>query len=130
MERQLTRIAYVEDEPDIRDITHMALDTLGGYEVAVYASGEEAVENISNFEPDLILLDVVMPGMSGPEVLERLSRIETIRNTPVVFMTATTRPQDLDAYRSLGAVGVIQKPYDPVALSDELHAIWTRTKVA
>ena len=130
MNRQLTRIAYVEDDPDIREITRMSLESLGGYEVAVYASGEEALEKIVGFNPDLILLDVMMPGMNGLEVLERLSGMEGVSTTPIVFMTAKTRPQELDTCRALGAVGVVSKPYDPILLPQELDAIWSEVATA
>lgn len=122
---ELKRITYVEDEPDIRAVTEMALSALGGFELDVYERGEDAVAGAAAFGPDLILLDVMMPGMDGLEVMERFSKIDGLRDRPVVFMTAKTRKMEMDEYMALGAVSVIPKPFDPMTLVDELKEIWS-----
>lgn len=130
MGSELTRIAYVEDEPDIRDLTRLALETFGGFELAVYEDGEKALANISKFAPDLVLLDVMMPGMDGPEVFRQLAAGEETSALPVVFMTAKTQRQELEEFIELGAVGVISKPYDPFKLPDELRGLWQKAIAA
>lgn len=124
MAQSLTRICYVEDEPDIRAVARLALTALGGFELDVSASGPEALERIPQFRPDLVLLDVMMPGMDGPEVFARLKGIPGFSSTPVVFMTAKAQSHEVAHYHRLGAAGVITKPFDPMTLSDTVRAIW------
>ncbi|WP_019626363.1 response regulator [Thioalkalivibrio sp. ALJT] len=121
---ELQRILYVEDEPDIQAIAALALETVGGYAVKTCASGEEAVRDAEAFAPDLILLDVMMPGMDGPTTLEALRGIPALAEVPVAFMTAKVQPSEIAHYKSLGARDVIAKPFDPMTLSDEVRRIW------
>ncbi|WOI58250.1 response regulator [Palleronia sp. LCG004] len=130
MRHELCRIAYVEDEPDIRELTEMALDTIGGFEVAVWSNGSDALAEIEAFDPDLILLDVMMPEMDGPEILSRLRQMETMRGRPVVFITAKSQRHEVAEFVEMGAAGVITKPYDPMTLSDEVRAFWDTSKAA
>ena len=104
----------------------MVLETIHGFTLEVCSSGNEAVQKAEAFNPDLILLDVMMPNMDGPETLERLRVFPTLAVTPVVFMTAKVQPQEVQAYLDLGAVGVIAKPFDPMILADQLREIWER----
>ena len=126
MHTELQRILYVEDDPDIQAIAVMVLETIHGFTLEVCSSGTEAVQKAEAFNPDLILLDVMMPNMDGPETLERLREFPTLAVTPVVFMTAKVQPQEVQAYLDLGAVGVIAKPFDPLSLADQLREIWER----
>lgn len=121
---QLRRILCVEDEPDIQTVAQLALEVVGGYEVQVCSSGAEAIAQAPAFGPDLILLDVMMPGMDGPTTLEGLRGQEATARTPVVFMTAKVQSQELAHYRSLGAADVIAKPFDPMTLSARVKEIW------
>jgi len=122
----LTRILYVEDDADIRSVAGFALEAVGGFVLAVCASGEEALAQAPGFAPQLLLLDVMMPGMDGPETLAALRALPGTAATPAVFMTAKVQPQEVARYRALGAVDVISKPFDPMTLSDEIRAIWGR----
>ncbi|OOC48487.1 MULTISPECIES: response regulator [Thioalkalivibrio] len=121
---ELQRILYVEDEPDIQAVAELALETVGGFTVKICASGEEAVRDAEAFAPDLILLDVMMPGMDGPSTLEALRGIPALAEVPVAFMTAKVQPSEIEHYKSLGARDVIAKPFDPMALSDQVRRIW------
>lgn len=125
----LKRVLFVEDDPDIQTVARMALEAIGGFTVLGCASGAEALERVEAFAPDLILLDVLMPGMDGLETLRALRllpRIGGIAEVPVVFMTAKVQAQDVSEYRAAGAVDVIAKPFDPMALPATVHAIWKR----
>lgn len=122
----LQRILYVEDEPDIQTVARLALEMIGGFTVAICSSGAEALERVGEFAPDLVLLDVMMPGMDGPTVLARLRELPGTAATPVVFMTAKIQPQEVAEYRALGAVEVIGKPFDPIALPEQVREIWRR----
>ncbi len=126
MTRPLTRILMVEDDPDIRAIAHLSLTAVGGFTVGLCASGEEALAQAEAFAPDLILLDVMMPGLDGPATLAALRRIPALASTPALFMTAKVQPQEVAQYRELGALDVVAKPFDPMALPGQLRALWER----
>lgn len=128
MALELKRIMYVEDEPDIRAVAELALVAVGGFEVALCASGEEALAQASSFQPDLILLDVMMPHLDGPETLHALREQQGMADVPVAFMTAKVQPSEIEAYKALGAIEVIAKPFDPMTLSDRVREIWNRSQ--
>ena len=118
MTQELTRILYVEDDPDIQAIAMMVLETIHGFVLEACSSGNEALEKAVSFQPELILLDVMMPGMDGPETLKQLRAFPALADTPVVFMTAKVQPQEVQGYLDLGALGVIAKPFDPMTLAE------------
>jgi len=121
----LRRILFVEDDPDIQTVAKMALEALGGFTVLACSSGAEALAEVGGFAPDLVLLDVMMPGMDGPTMLIALRQMPAGRAVPVVFMTAKVQTQEVSRYRALGAEEVIAKPFDPMSLSDRVRAIWS-----
>jgi CheY-like chemotaxis protein len=123
--RPLTRILMVEDETDIQVIARLALEAVGGFTVSVCGSGAEALACGPSFGPDLVLLDVMMPGLDGPGTLEALRQHPAMGGVPVVFMTAKVQPQEIATLKSLGALGVIAKPFDPLTLSSTIRSIWT-----
>ncbi|MFY9261625.1 MAG: response regulator [Gallionella sp.] len=125
MTEPLTRILYVEDEPDIQMIARLALETLGGFTLEVCSSGREALEKITAFQPQLILLDVMMPGMDGPTTLGELRKLPAFADTPTIFMTAKVQPSEITGYKAIGAIDVIPKPFDPMMLSNQVLEIWT-----
>jgi CheY-like chemotaxis protein len=128
MSEQLRRLTYVEDEPDIRSIAEFALKEIGGYEIDVCANGPEALDRTPNFNPDLIILDVMMPGMDGIETFKRLRAIPKLAETPIIFMTAKAMKHETDRYRALGAADVIPKPFDPITLPERIEEIWQRAR--
>src|SRR5271163_1493068 len=89
---ELTRILYVEDDPDIREVACMALEVVGGFTVASCASGAEALQCVEGFQPQLIVLDVMMPGLDGPATLAALRQLPACAALPVVFVTAKVQP--------------------------------------
>jgi len=123
---KLTRILYVEDEPDIQTVARLALEALGGFTVEICNSGDEALQRAPGFQPQLILLDVMMPVMDGPGTLKMLRALPQFARTPVIFMTAKVQPGEVANYLGLGAVDVIPKPFDPMTLSKQVEAIWAR----
>lgn len=120
----LRRILFVEDDPDIQTVARMALEAIGGFTVLACGSGSEALSRLGEFNPDLVLLDVMMPGMDGPATLAALRQIPAGRDLPVVFMTARVQAQEVAAYREMGAEDVIAKPFDPMMLSEQVSSIW------
>jgi len=122
----LERILYVEDDTDIQVVASMALETVGGFSVKVCSSGPEALAQAASFAPQLILLDVMMPGMDGPATLLGLRKLPGLERTPVAFMTAKVQSHEIEHYKSLGAVDVIPKPFDPMTLADRVREIWRK----
>jgi two-component system OmpR family response regulator len=123
---QLKRVMHVDDEGDIREVTNLALDSIGNFTVCSCKSGADALAALAEFSPQVILLDVMMPAMSGPDLLRALRKTPRGADVPVVFMTARVQSKDIDALKALGAIDVIQKPFDPLALSDQVAKIWAR----
>ena len=123
----IERILYAEDEPDIQAVAKLALEMVGGFQVLICSSGAEALEKVSSFAPDLILLDVMMPGMDGPTTLQNLRANPATAAIPVSFLTAKVQPAEVKQYQSLGALDVIAKPFDPMTLSDQVKQIWRRS---
>lgn len=126
MVRALKRILLVEDDPDIQTVTSMALGSFGGYTVHVCGSAREAIDAAPTFSPDLILLDVMMPGMDGLDTLKALRQLPATASTPVIFLTARVQPADVALYNELDSLAVIRKPFEPTALVDTIHGIWAR----
>lgn len=122
---ELQRILYVEDDADIRAVAELALETVGGFSVKSCSSGQEALLEGPDFAPELILLDVMMPGMDGPSTFHAMQQIPALQGKPVVFMTAKVQTEEIAFYRKLGAVEVIPKPFDPMTLADQIRDIWT-----
>ena len=122
--RPLNRILVVDDEPDILAVIRTTLHARGDFEVEVCTCGQDALEIAPRFAPDLILLDVMMPGIDGPMTLKALQQDPRTSSTLVVFMTAKVMPQETARYLSLGAVAVIAKPFDQRTLVDEIEVIW------
>ncbi len=121
----LKKILYVEDEPDIQAIAKLALGTIGNFDVVICSSGREAIEIASEVNPDLLLLDVMMPDLDGPETLNKLRQIDSLKETPALFLTANAMTADLERYIEAGAMDVIAKPFDPMTLSEQILKIWS-----
>lgn len=122
----LKRILYAEDEPDIQAVAKLALEMVGGFEVLICGTGAEALDRVKAYAPELILLDVMMPGMDGPTTLQRLRADPATADIPVIFLTAKVQPTEVAQYQSLGALDVIAKPFDPMTLAAQVRALWQR----
>ena len=125
-EKTLQHVACVDDDVDILQITKFALEEIGGLNVTAFEGPHAALAGMAAAQPDLIVMDVMMPEMDGPSALKQLKRMEAVAHIPVVFMTARVQPHELRDYMALGAAGVISKPYDPVTLTQQLVDIWRR----
>jgi len=129
MSDELKRIIYAEDEADIQEIVKISLIDIGGFELKVCSSGQELLQEYEAFEPDLILLDVMMPVMDGISTFSALKEMPAFKNTPVVFMTAKVQVNEVAFYKELGALEVISKPFNPMELPDMLRQIWQSKEV-
>lgn len=124
--KELNRILYVEDEPDIRVIAEIALEVVGNFTLTSCASGKEALQCAERARPDLLLLDMMMPEMDGLSTLEALRALPATAATPVIFMTAKVQAAEIERYKSMGALDVIAKPFDPMTLADQVRSIWAQ----
>ncbi len=120
----LSHIMCVDDEEDILQVTRLSLETVGGYHVTPCKGGAGALEMARRIRPNLILLDVMMPGMDGPSTFRVLQTDPEVAAIPVVFMTAKVQSSEVANYIKLGAVGVVPKPFDPMTLPKQVEALW------
>lgn len=117
----MIRVLHVDDEADIREIAEFALSLDSGLAIRSAADGQEALAIVAQWLPDLILLDVMMPGLDGPSTLARLRQSPATRDIPVVFMTARAQSRDIQTFATLDACGVIAKPFDPLTLARQVR---------
>ena len=120
----LKTILYVEDDLHVRTTAKLVLEVIGKFDVRECSSGQEALLAASDFHPDLILLDVMMPELDGLATLELLRCLPHLADTPALFVTGLTAQSDLDRYTEAGAIGVIPKPLAPLRLTEQLQTMW------
>lgn len=110
--------------PDIQSVAKLALEFWGGYEVMLCSNGNDVLEQVGEFDPNLILLDVMMPDLDGPATLLRLRSDPATAMIPVIFLTAKVQTTEIKRYQALGALDVIAKPFDPMKLAAQVQRIW------
>lgn len=121
---QLKRILHVDDDDDIRVIVKMALELVGQFEVAQFSSGPQALAGAAAFAPQMFLLDVMMPEMTGEETWQNLRKIPGLENVPAIFLTAKAEEAFADRLLAQGCLAVITKPFDPIDLCTQLNEQW------
>jgi CheY-like chemotaxis protein len=117
----MIKLLHIDDDEDILEISKMALEISGDIEVVQCPSGHDALWKVNEFIPDVFLLDVMMPDMTGLQTLEKLRERPSLKNVPVIFMTARVGPVNQDLF-DLGAIDVISKPFDPLTLSAQIKS--------
>jgi two-component system, OmpR family, response regulator len=122
-------VLHVDDDPSIREVVRLALESVGGFEVASAECGQSALQQIRSRRPDVVLLDVMMPSMDGPETLLALRELPEGRALPVIFLTAKVLKTDLDRLRELGAADILQKPFRIRELVEALRCYGHRQAV-
>lgn len=122
--RKCQSILCVDDDPDICEVVQATLCLVAGLDVRTAGSGQQAIDLAYELRPDLILMDVMMPGLDGPATLKRMRNSALISEIPVIFLTAKVMAAEIAHFIHLGAIGVIRKPFDPIKLGDELLALW------
>jgi CheY-like chemotaxis protein len=115
------RVIHVEDEEDIREVVAISLGLDPCFEVRGCASGAEALSTAAEWAPDLILCDVVMPVMDGPATVANLRERPQTAKTPVIFMTARVQRWEVERLKTLGAAGIIYKPFEPMTLAGQIR---------
>ncbi|MDX2028870.1 MAG: response regulator [Alphaproteobacteria bacterium] len=120
----LQNILYIDDEMDILEIAKFALEQLGNFKMETCCGGQEALTRAPSLNPDMILLDVMMPGMDGVEVFKALREMPELTHVPIVFMTARVQPMEVLNYLDMGVHGIIPKPFDPMTLPEAVQSLW------
>jgi CheY-like chemotaxis protein len=116
----MIKLLHVEDDADIREIAMMALGLSGEFDVLQCSSGSEAIAKVKAFSPDVLLLDMMMPGMTGRETLDQIRKDPMLASIPAIFMTARAQHSEIEELLMNGAAKVISKPFDPMALADQI----------
>lgn len=122
--KHLQRVMCVEDDADIRLLLELCLGSVGKLDVLCCDSGVTALASVTDFAPDLVLLDVMMPVMNGSQTLQALRQLPVMQGVPVVFMTAQAMPSALEELLLHGVAGMIVKPFDPMTLANDLQPFW------
>ncbi|MCF7702339.1 response regulator [Loktanella sp. M215] len=117
------RLLHVEDDLDILEIASMSLEMAGGFDVRQCENAAEALRVAPNFKPDVMLFDMMLPEMSGTQLLSAIRLVPGFADIPVIFMTARAQPHERRDLIDRGAVEVIVKPFDPVKLGDQIRDI-------
>ena len=125
-DRPLNRICYVEDDEDIQRIVRMSLERVGKMTVEVVGDPTMAIDAMKAFQPDLVMLDWMMPKMDGPTLFREMQARAETKALPVVFITAKASHRDLDELTKMGAAGTISKPFSPKDLPEQLREIWKK----
>jgi CheY-like chemotaxis protein len=113
----------VDDDADIREVARLSLELVGGWDVSVAECGSEAIERAGALAPDVILLDVMMPGIDGVDTLRALAHDPGTCHIPVIFLTAKAQVGERRRLEEAGACGLIAKPFDPMSLANEVEVI-------
>jgi two-component system OmpR family response regulator len=123
---KLKRIIYIDDQTDILLIAEYALTEIGEYDALMCESGAEALAKIDDYKPDLILIDVMMPELSGPETLSKIREKTLFKATPAIFITAKVFQSEVAELMSCNShvIGVIPKPFDPTTVSATIQSVW------
>lgn len=118
----MIKLLHVDDDADILELTKMSLELSDDFDVVSCSSGKDALHTVTHFLPDVFLLDVMMPGLNGPETLEKLRALPDLETVPAIFMTARLGDGSREKLLALGAKEVIAKPFDPLALSEQIKS--------
>lgn len=131
MAQSLQRILYLEDDPSIAEIATLSLTEFASFTVHHCERGTEAIGVFETFQPDLLLFDVMLPGMDGIQTLDAIKQLPGGIQTPAIFMTAKAQTHEQKKYMENGAIGVIVKPFDAFTLGDQVRSVWeARRKMA
>ena len=116
------RVLIIDDEEDIREVAALSLETVAGWDVVLAGSGAAGIAKAQDYQPDAILLDVMMPGMDGPTTFRELQALPETANIPVILLTAKVQAADQRRFSDLGVATVMFKPFDPLTLAQEISS--------
>lgn len=122
------KIAVVEDDRSIQMVLELVFSRMAKCQVVVASNGIEGLATIQKEKPDVVLLDLMMPGMDGFEVCQRVKADPAIRHIPIIFLTAQPQPAAVARAMALGAAGYLVKPFDPIKIIDQVNEALTRVQ--
>jgi CheY-like chemotaxis protein len=114
-------ILIVDDEEDVQAITKLGLEMVTGWQVTTVNSGQEALNLAVNYQPDIILLDLMMPDMDGRTTLQKLKNNPLTQSIPIILLTAKVQQSDQDAFDDLDVIAVFAKPFRPLQLATQIN---------
>jgi CheY-like chemotaxis protein len=117
------RILIIDDEPDIREVAQMSLETVSGWQILTAGSGDEGIAKAKQEQPDAILLDAMMPSMDGPATFQKLQADPSTKQIPVIMFTAKVQQADRKRFADMGVKDIIAKPFDPMKLGSQIAAM-------
>ena len=117
------RILIIDDDADIREATQLCLEITGHWDVLTASNGQEGVAIAESESPDVILLDIMMPGMDGITILQKLQGSSKTQHIPIIILTAKAQSRDRHYFDQLNVSSVITKPYDPLTISDQIFSV-------
>jgi len=115
------KVLIVEDEPEVQEVERMVVEDLLGCEVTLASSGEEALEIISSATPDLVLLDLLLPGIDGFAVAEQIRTKHRLEKTPILALSGLTRREDKEKAKAAGCSDILDKPFDLDELVEKIE---------
>lgn len=124
--KELKKILYAEDEVDVQTIVEISIWSMSDYQIKIYENGKLLLDAVEEYDPDLILLDVMMPEMDGPTTFEHLQANEKTKHIPVIFITAKAQIHEVKLFHEAGVIGVITKPFDPMMLCANIKELWDK----
>lgn len=124
--KRLSKILHVDDDQDIRTIAKLSLEVLGKFNIRQYSCGPDAILGVQDFKPDLLLLDLMLPGMDGQQLFSAIREIPGFEAIPAIFMTAKAQQETINDLKSNGCLGVVTKPFDPVELPLLIEKEWKK----
>jgi CheY-like chemotaxis protein len=123
--RPLQKVLYVEDDEDIQRIVRLSLERVGKLSIEVVGNSTLAIAAMKTYQPDLVMLDWMMPEMDGPTLFRKMMEDPEVAHLPVVFITAKASSRELDSLIAMGAKGTISKPFSPKDLPEQLRTLWS-----
>ncbi|SFL31072.1 Response regulator receiver domain-containing protein [Loktanella salsilacus] len=123
MTPDIIRLLHVEDDLDILEIASMSIEMAGGFELLQCENATDALRMAPEFKPDAMLFDMMLPKMSGVQLMAAIREVPGFATTPIIFMTARAQPHERRELIEKGALDVIVKPFDPISLGDQIKAI-------
>lgn len=122
--KEIKKILYAEDEHDVQTIVEISVWSTSDYEIKICDNGKLLLDCVEEYNPDLILLDAMMPEMDGVTTLKNLRLNEKTKDIPVIFITAKAQTHEIKSFNESGVIGVITKPFDPMSLCSTIKEIW------
>lgn len=124
--KPLQRILHAEDDQDIQFLLKMTFETFSDFTYICCDNGEELLQTLPSFKPDMILLDMMMPKMNGLETLACIKANPHTQHIPVIFLTAKIQPEEVSDYELRGAFAILFKPFELSELPTKLERLWQR----